>query len=91
MTSTERSSLVLERMKALEPTFIHLEDESQGHVGHAGYTGASYYHLTLVSPRFENQSRITRHRMILDLVSDLIPDEIHAFRITTQAPSEVQS
>lgn len=91
MTSTQRAELVLERMKALEPLLIDLEDESRGHVGHASNTGASYFHLTLVSAMFENQSRINRHRMVLDLVSDLIPNEIHAFRITTQSPSEVKS
>lgn len=90
MNTDERSALVLERMKVLNPVILDLKDESPGHIGHAGNTGGSYFHLTLVSAIFESKSRIERHRMILDLVSDLIPQEIHAFRITAQTPAEVK-
>lgn len=90
MTTAERADLVLERMKVLNPTFIELKDESPGHIGHAGNQGGSYFHLTLTSAIFEHKSRIDRHRMILDLIADLIPHEIHAFRILAQSPSEVQ-
>lgn len=90
MTPHDRTQLVIERMQGLSPISIDLKDESPGHIGHAGNLGGSYFHLTLVSAQFEGKSRIDRHRMILDLVSDLIPQEIHAFRITAQTPTEVQ-
>lgn len=88
MTNQERTHIILERMQDLQPSFIELQDESPGHVGHAGNTGAGYFHLTIVSAMFEGKSRIDRHRMVMNLVNDLIPSEIHAFRITARSSQE---
>ena len=83
------------RIKALllatfSPLTCQLTDESAAHAGHAGAaSGGSHYRLHLVSSLFENQSRISRHRLVYDSLRDLMHTEIHALALTTVAPSEV--
>ena len=72
------------------PTVCQLVDESAAHAGHAGAaSGGSHYRLHLVSAVFENQTRITRHRLVYDCLRDMMQSEIHALALTTVAPSEV--
>lgn len=66
-----------------------LVDESALHAGHAGAaSGAGHYRLRVVSPLFEGQNRINRHRLVYDCLRDLMHTEIHALAITALAPSE---
>lgn len=85
----------IDRIRArLEETFApescQLEDESALHAGHAGAaSGGGHYRLFIVSGRFEKQSRIQRHRLVYDCLSDMMHKDIHALAITALAPSEI--
>lgn len=71
------------------PVQFELRDDSAKHAGHAGATsGGGHYHLVLVSAEFEGRSRVEQHRMVYDALAELIPEKIHALRLTTRAPSE---
>ncbi|MEJ7806744.1 MAG: BolA family protein [Telluria sp.] len=75
---------------ALQPTLLELSDDSAMHVGHAGAaSGGGHYSLTIVSPHFEGQRLVMRHRLVYDSVHDMMHTEIHALSITALAPSEV--
>jgi BolA protein len=75
---------------ALEPSVVELVDESHLHAGHAGAaSGGSHFRLKIVSPRFEGQRLVMRHRLVYDSVHDLMHTEIHALAITALAPSEL--
>lgn len=76
-----RAAIVLES--------IHVRDDSAKHHGHAGAkAGGGHFHVTLVSAAFEGKSRLARHRLVYDPLSDWIPARIHALSIDARTPSE---
>jgi BolA protein len=84
-TGTART--IEERLRhALQPTHLAIEDESAAHAGHAGAAaGGGHYRVLVVAGVFEGRARVERHRMVYDLLGDLMPGAIHAL-----APSEWQ-
>lgn len=82
--------IIEQRMRAdLEPAAIDLIDESAMHAGHAGAAGGGgHYRMRIVSPRFAGLSRIARHRLVYDSLSDLMRNAIHALTIEALTPDE---
>lgn len=77
-------------LETFAPRECQLDDESALHAGHAGAaSGGSHFRLRIVSEKFENQSRINRHRLVYDCLDDMMHKEIHALAITALTPSEV--
>ena len=84
------ADLIRERLAALEPESLTLEDESAQHKGHAGAaSGGGHFNLTLVSPRFSKLSTLARHRLVYDAMGELMQREIHALSITALSPEEL--
>jgi BolA protein len=83
--------LIRERLSALTPEAVEIHDESRDHAGHAGAkeSGGGHFEVVVVSGLFEGRSTLTRHRMIYETVSDLIPARIHALSIRAYTPREV--
>jgi BolA protein len=83
---------IRERLAALEPVSLDLVDESSQHAGHAGWKpgGGTHWRLTIVSPRFEGQSTVARHRMVYQALGELMQNPIHALAITARAPEETK-
>ncbi|GAA4011232.1 BolA family protein [Actimicrobium antarcticum] len=76
-------------LETFSPTVCQLVDESAAHAGHAGAaSGGSHYRLHLVSSRFENESRVNRHRLVYDCLRDMMQHEIHALALSVETPSE---
>jgi len=89
--SEEMVAQIRSRMAALEPVLIEVTDDSASHRGHPGAaSGGGHYQLRLVSERFTGQSRLARHRLVYDLLPDLMQRDIHALAMNLQAPNEVQ-
>lgn len=87
--SAREEALRARLQAALSPLECRLIDESALHVGHAGAaSGAGHYRLRIVAAAFEGKSRVGRHRMIYDCLSDMMDADIHALAITALAPSE---
>lgn len=82
--------IIEQRMRAdLEAASIDLIDESALHAGHAGAAGGGgHYRMRIVSPRFAGLSRIARHRLVYDALSDLMRNAIHALTIEALTPGE---
>ena len=81
---------IRERLAALDPQSMDLLDESGKHVGHAGAkAGGNHFRLTIVSPRFSGKDQITRHRMIYEVLGQLMHRDIHALAIRAFAPDEL--
>ena len=79
-----------EKLAALAPESIDIEDESALHVGHAGAkSGGGHYALTLVSSHFAGKPLQARHRMVYDALGALMHREIHALAIRAYAPDEI--
>jgi len=70
---------------------IHLEviDDGAQHAGHAGAaSGGGHFSVFVVSESFEGKNRVARHRLVYDLLQDMMQGAIHALALRTVAPSE---
>ena len=84
------AELIREKLGALAPESISVEDESAQHAGHEGARGGGgHYRLVVVSERFAGQSLQARHRMVYDALGPLMNTEIHALAINAYAPDEI--
>ncbi len=82
----DRIALIRERLAALDPIQLDIEDESYLHAGHAGAAGgAGHYRVLIVSGAFAGLTRVAQHRLVYDQLQDLIPFPIHALALDTQA------
>lgn len=80
------------RLAPLAPMLIEIHDDSAEHVGHAGAAqGGGHFSLVIVSKAFSGQSRLARHRAVLERVGDLIPHPVHALAIQAYTPEEFPS
>ena len=88
----DRVELIRERLAALAPDSLVIEDESHLHAGHAGAQGgAGHYRVRIVASCFKGLSPVARHRLVYDRLSDLMPHAIHALAIEAQSPAETTS
>jgi BolA protein len=72
----------------LAPDLLEVQDDSHLHAGHAGAREGRHFSVKVVSGRFNGLSRLARHRLVYDSLSDLIPRGIHALAIDARAPGE---
>ena len=72
----------------LAPAEVSIEDESALHVGHPGAKGGGHFRIRVVSPQFAGKSPIARHRLVYDLLLDLMQTRVHALSITALTPEE---
>ena len=90
--SLDTRDALTERLQALSPTVLTIDDDSGEHAGHAGNTsGGGHFSVTIVSQHFCGLTRLARHRAVLDRVGDLIPNPVHALAIRAYAPDEFPS
>jgi BolA family transcriptional regulator, general stress-responsive regulator len=69
--------------EAFMPSTLDVIDESDQHQGHLGYQGGHrHFAIVIEASHLNHLSRIEAHRQIYALFSDLMPEEIHALRIT---------
>jgi BolA protein len=86
-TTTDLVKLIRERLAALAPLSLEIEDDSARHHGHAGnQSGAAHFKIQIVAVRFKELSLIERHRLVYDLLQDLIPYPIHALVLKANSP-----
>ena len=78
-----------ERLQALQPQSVEIDDESALHAGHEGAkSGGGHYRLRLVSRRFAGLSRLARHRLVYDSLGSMMQREVHALSLVLQTPEE---
>jgi BolA protein len=83
---------IRQRLAALEPVALDLTDESAQHAGHAGAApgGQTHWRLSIVSRRFEGKPVVARHRMVYQVLGELMQHPIHALAITARSPEELK-
>ena len=74
--------------EALQPAALAITDDSDQHAGHAGAREGRHFSVRIVSDRFNDLSRLKRHRLVYDALQLLIPRGIHALAIEARAPGE---
>lgn len=74
-------------MLAFQPTHFELENESHSHS--VPKNSETHFRLVLVSSKFEGVSRVSRQRMVYDVLRDeLAPGGVHALTQRVLTPSE---
>ncbi len=76
------------RLAVLEPIRLEIEDDSAAHAGHSGNTGGGHFNIKITSSHFSEKSQIMRHRLIYQVLNDLIPQQIHALSIVAISPND---
>jgi BolA-like protein 1 len=79
---------------SLEASVLEIEDVSYQHAGHAGVKGdanETHFNVKIVSPKFEGQSLVKRHRMVYDVLADELKTGLHALSVVAKTPTETGS
>ncbi|CAN4274365.1 BolA Stress-induced morphogen (activity unknown) [Methylophilaceae bacterium] len=85
------TEIIKTKLAILEPISLTLKDDSALHAGHAGNGGGGHFSLTIVSSQFSQKSPIMRHRLIYEVLTDLMPQQIHAISILAISPDDPNS
>ena len=80
------TELIKQRLQALEPLELSIQDDSALHAGHAGNQGGGQFSLSISSKHFLGKSQVMRHRLVYAQLADLIPNKIHALSINATVP-----
>lgn len=82
-TNTNLKQVIFDRLTAkFSPIELEVLDESAAHVGHSGSAnGGQHFYVRIVSAQFSDINILQRHRLIYNVMLDLIPHPIHALRI----------
>lgn len=85
-----RSERLAQRLHAgLEPVRLEVIDDSRHHAGHPGAAdGRGHFTIIVVSNRFAGLGTLQRHRLVYQIVGDMMTTDIHALSIQALAPGE---
>ena len=77
----------------LHPISLLVVDESHQHIGHAGWRegGETHFRLDIVSSAFEGKSRVERHRMVNEALTEAFRRGLHALALSARTPGEAGS
>ena len=92
MNTEQRMAEMRRRLEsAFQPQMLELVDEGHLHVGHEGAKdGRGHFHLHIVSESFAGKALVQRHRLIYQVMGELMQSDIHALTIEAQAPDEIR-
>ena len=79
-------AMIQEKLQAaLQPTLLHIENESHRHSGPAQ---DSHFKLTLVSDSFGSLSRVKRHQRVYGVLKEELQGPVHALALHLYSPKE---
>ena len=85
--TAEVAALIHQRLAvALQPARLAIRDDSHLHAGHAGAREGGHYHVSIAAEAFRNLSVLSRHRLVYEALSSLLPGRIHALSIDASLP-----
>ena len=86
MSQTVQEILVL----TFQPIELVVEDESHKHAGHYSQAlrGGTHLKIFIKSEKFRGLTRIQRHQLIYEALSDAIKEGLHAISIVAKTPEE---
>jgi BolA protein len=75
--------------EGLGPDHLEVIDDSHRHAGHAGAAdGRGHFTVLIVSQRFAGLGTLKRHKLVYEVVGDMMTTDIHALSIQALAPGE---
>ena len=89
MTGERRERLAGRLEEGLRPDHLEVIDDSHRHAGHAGAAdGRGHFTVLIVSQRFAGLGTLQRHKLVYEVVGDMMTTDIHALSIQALAPGE---
>ena len=89
MTGDRRERLTGRLEEGLRPDQLEVIDDSHRHAGHAGAAdGRGHFTVLIVSQRFAGLGTLQRHKLVYEVVGDMMTTDIHALSIQALAPGE---
>ncbi|KAL5721388.1 BolA-like protein 1 [Ranunculus cassubicifolius] len=90
-----RASRIKDKLQsALEASILEVEDVSYQHAGHAAVkenANETHFNVKIVSPKFDGQSLVKRHRMVYDQLGQEFESGLHALSImVAKTPQEFE-
>ena len=78
---------------AFTPIFLVVVNESEKHKGHMGILNQTenpetHFSIKMISEKFKGITRLQRHRLVLDVLGDLMPFPVHALRLELKSPDQ---
>lgn len=73
-----------------EASIIDVIDDSERHLGHAGYRegGESHFNVMLVSSKFVGVNRVKRSRLVHSVLKAELADSVHALSLKLYTSEE---
>ena len=80
-------------MEFLQASYLKVTNDSHQHAGHAGkpHGDDTHFSVVIVSPLFEGESLIARHKMVYSILDSHLKAGLHALKLKTVTPAEYQS
>ena len=89
MSNVQRVEKIRQALNArLMPVQLEIRDDSAAHAGHAGAREGGHFSVRVVSEQFAGRTRMQRHQLVYEAVSDLMRTDIHALSIQAETPQE---
>jgi len=83
---TVKSAIETRLQAHFSPRYLHVEDVSWQHEGHAGARpgGQSHFEVVIAADGLDPLSRVAAHRAINHTLATLLAGPVHALQITIQ-------
>ncbi len=82
MTSERIDRMTAVLNTRLNPSALNIIDESAQHAGHAGARdGRGHFKLSICTAQFDGLNTLQRHRLVYDVLGDMMQTDIHALSI----------
>ncbi|KAK9996987.1 hypothetical protein SO802_021673 [Lithocarpus litseifolius] len=95
---TRANRIKAKLQSALEATALEIDDVSYQHAGHAAVRASTaegqsetHFNVKIVSPKFDGQSLLKRHRLVYDALADELHSGLHALSIVANTPQEAEA
>ena len=79
-------SAIEQKLGALNPQFLNVENESHKHNVPEG--SESHFRVTVVSEQFDGKMLVARHRLVNQILNQELADSVHALALHTMTPDE---
>lgn len=90
MSNEERIDRMRQRLEErLAPQELAIRDDSHLHIGHAGARdGRGHFHVTIRAEDFRGKTPLARHRLVFEVLDDMMKTDIHALQIDAGPPDK---
>jgi BolA protein len=78
-----KDTLIAKLTDRFAPAFLQVLDESNKHLGHAGWRegGETHFRVRIATRHFDGLSRVAQHRAVMETLDAELKDRVHALAI----------